>query len=244
MGSYFEDVYLKRINLNGNNQQDRVKTRKEKEFDKLFLKKTEYLAKIYKINDESCEIACSLQPNKWNENNLVSNLLISTSARELQTGDILQISQKIKEKENDLIWLVFFVEKNLTKGYQLFKVICLDSVVSLADEHGTTKYSFPVKFVSATSQFVIDQFVHSATQLGYREPQGNRFFITKDFDFLQKSSYFNYKEKGWEISGIDNISIDNVAYVTISEKLVVPPEPISSGDITVGWDKNFFLNGT
>ena len=40
--NYFEDVYLKRMNIAGQIQQDRVKTRKEKEFDRLFLKKTEY----------------------------------------------------------------------------------------------------------------------------------------------------------------------------------------------------------
>ena len=49
--SYFEDVYLKRLNIDGITQQERVKTRKEKEFDKLFLKKTEYLANIYQINE-------------------------------------------------------------------------------------------------------------------------------------------------------------------------------------------------
>lgn len=40
--NYFEDVYLKRMNIDGQTQQDRVKTRKEKEFDRLFLKNTEY----------------------------------------------------------------------------------------------------------------------------------------------------------------------------------------------------------
>ena len=87
--SYFEDVYLKRLNIDGITQQERVKTRKEKEFDKLFLKKTEYLANIYQINEEESNISCSLQPNKWNESQLLSNLLISTSNKQLKTGDIL-----------------------------------------------------------------------------------------------------------------------------------------------------------
>jgi hypothetical protein len=43
--------------------------------------------------------------------------------------------------------------------------------------------------------------------------------------------------------GLDNLSIDNVAYVTISEKLVREEEPSSSKDILVGEDDNFFLNG-
>ena len=40
--SYFEDVYLKRMNLHGNTQQERVQYRKEKEFNDLFLRKTQY----------------------------------------------------------------------------------------------------------------------------------------------------------------------------------------------------------
>ena len=42
MGNYFEEVYLKRMNATGETQQERVKTRKEREFNNLFLKKTEY----------------------------------------------------------------------------------------------------------------------------------------------------------------------------------------------------------
>ena len=129
--SYFEDVYLKRLNIDGITQQERVKTRKEKEFDKLFLKKTEYLANIYQINEEESNISCSLQPNKWNESQLLSNLLISTSNKQLKTGDILRIYQKIKEIEYDKIWLVLFCEENITKGYFNYKLICLDSNINI-----------------------------------------------------------------------------------------------------------------
>lgn len=240
---YFDEVYLKRINKDGENQQDRVKTRKEKEFDLLFLKKTEYLVNIHNINGEEIDIKGSLQPHGWNESNLISNLLVSTSVKPFKTGDILQIKQKIKSKEQDKFWLILFVEENLTKGYQLFKIICLDTDINLTDEYGTTLETFPAKIVSATSTLVQDTFVHSHGQYGYREPFATRCFITSDFDFIKKGTYFEYKKRGWEIMGLDNLSIDNVAYVTISEKLVREEEPSSSKDILVGEDNNFFLNG-
>lgn len=240
---YFEEVYLKRMNVDGQTQQERVKTRKEKEFDRLFLRKTEYQAIIWKRNEEEEKILCSLQPNRWNESNLVSNLLISTSAPVLQTGDILYIKQKIKNKEQNKIWLVLFVEDNLTKGYQLFKIICLDNTVNLTDEYGTSEDVIPIKFVSATATLVQDSFVHSHAQYGYREPQSVRSFITKKFDFIEKGRYFEYKNKGWEIVGFDDLSIDNVVYVTISERLLHEEEPVSSKEILVGESDNFFLNG-
>lgn len=243
MGSYFEEVYLKRMNVDGHNQQERVKTRKEKEFDRLFLKKTEYKACLYQVNDEERNEICSLQPNRWNESNLIGNLLMSTSAAPLKSGDILKIKQKIKKVEYDKVWLVLFVEENITKGYQLFKVICLDSNVNVTDEYGTTVDTFPVKFVSATATMVQDTFVHAHAQYGYREPQATRSFITRDFDFIEKGTYFEYKKRGWEIVGFDNISVDGVTYITISERLVREEEPISSKDILVGENDNFFLNG-
>lgn len=242
---YYDEVYLKRINRDGTNQQDRVKTRKEREFDQLFLKKTEYLAYIHAIDDEDVDdIACSLQPNRWNESHLIANMLVSTSTQEFHSGDILSIRQKIKNEEQDKLWLILFVENNITKGYKLYKMTCLDSWVNFTDEYGTTLNAIPVKFVNLSSNFVQDTFVHSHSQRGYREPQQIRSFITKDFDFTKKGQKFEYKGKRWEVMGFDNISIENVSYVTISEKLQKEEEPVSSKDIPVGEDENFFLIGT
>lgn len=239
--SYFDEVYLKRMNREGNNQQERVKTRKEKEFDRLFLKKTEYQVRLYGVNGEQRNDICSLQPNKWNESNLIGNLLMSTHAAPLKTGDILNIKQKIKEVEYDKIWLVLFVEENITKGYQLFKCICLDEEINITNEYGDTLEVVPVKFINASASFIQDTF--SMEGVGYREPHWNRGFVTADRDFLKKGTYFNYKDRGWEIYGKDNISINNVSYVSISQKLLREEEPVSSRDIIVSEDENFFLNG-
>ena len=241
--SYFDEVYLKRINKDGTNRQDRIKTKKEKEFDRLFLRDTEYLVTLYGINGEGVSIKGSLQPNKWNESNLIGNLLISTSVAPLQTGDLLNIRQQIKDKVIDKLWIVLFVEENLTKGYQLFKIICLDEDLNVIDEYGNSLYSVPCKYVNASQSFMQDTIIKNAHELGYREPFTTRIIITKDSPELKKGSYFNFKDRGWEIVGKDNISINNVAYLYISERLVREEEPISSEDILVGEDENFFLNG-
>lgn len=239
--SYFEDCYLKRMNSIGRNRQERVKTKKEREFDNLFLKRTAYRAQVYEVNKQNIDIICSLEPNKWNENSILSNLLISTSAQTFQTGDILKIKMNIKDVIDDRIWLVLFVENNITNGYQTFKVICLDEEVNITDEYGTTLYTIPVKFVSAKDTFVQDTF--SQEGLVYREPHANRDFITHDFDFLKKGTYYNYKDRGWEIYGKDNISIKGVSYTCISEKLLREEEPISSKDLPISDNDNFFLIG-
>ncbi len=241
--SYFEEVYLKRINSAGTTRQDRIKTAKEREFDRIFLKQTQYRAQLYQINDLEVNYTISLQPNNWNESNLISNLLMSTSAAALKTGDLLFIRQKIKNKEVDKIWLVIFVEENLTKGYQLFKVICLDTNINITDEYGTTKIATPAKFVNATSSFMQDTYTRSKAEMGYREPFTTRIVVIQDSDEIRKGTYFEYMDRNWEIASKDNISIPNVAYLFITERLKKENEPLSSKDIEVGKDVNFFLNG-
>lgn len=238
--SYFEDVYLKRMNLHGNTQQERVQYRKEKEFNDLFLRKTQWQANIYQINDEESDIVCSLQPNKWNESELISNILISTKNSPLKTGMILYIYQRIKDIEYNKIWLILHCEEKIAKGYYAYKAVCLDSVVNITNEYGDTLYSIPVKFVNSANSMVKDYF--NFVDAGYREPNSNPRFITQDKDFLKKDIYFDYNERGFQVAGKDNISIKNVAYITIDERLKREVEPRTSEKIEVGFDKNFFLN--
>ena len=243
MNNYFNDVYLKRLNRGGTTRQDRIKTRKEVEFDRLFMKRTEYLVTLYQVNDEQVDVQASLQPNKWNESNLIGNLLMSTSAAPLKTGDILYIKQKIKDKEWDKIWIIIYKEDNLTKGHQLYKVICLDSEINLIDEYGTTRYSAPAKYTNNAQSFMQDTNIRNAHELGYEEPFTTNIILTQDNPELMKGSYFNFMGSGWQIVGKNNIAIPNVAYLYISERLVRDNEPLSSEDILVGEDDNFFLNG-
>lgn len=238
---YFKDVYLKRMNIDGNTRQERVLTRKETEFDNLFMRRTEYLVYVNEVDGNKVCFAASLQPNKYNESEVISNLLISKQFDELQTGNILKIKQKIGEQEQFKTWLVLFHEDNITLGYQLYKLICLDELISLTDEYGDSLETFPVKFVN-TSNKIIDDYFNMRTAGSYREQDRTIRFITKDFDFLKKTQYFLIKNDGWEISGIDRISVNGVAFVSMSQKLKNTPEPKSSADILVGEDKNFFLN--
>lgn len=240
--SYFEEVYLKRMNKEGSTIQERVKTRKENEFDRLFLQKTKYQAAVYQLNDDPVEILSSLQPNKWNQDKIVSNLLVSTHCQKFKAGDIVKTFQKVKEVELDKTWLVMFVSEDITHGYQKYEVIELDEVINYCTEYGDTICTIPVKFVSETSVYVQDKF-NSYGAVSYREPLAHRKFITRDYDFLKKELYFDYKGRGWEIDGIDNISIEGVAYVSVKEMLKREPEPRTSEDIIVGDNDNFWLNG-
>ena len=241
MGSYFNDVYLKRMNKDGETMQERIKTKKENKFDKVYLKRTESQGTLYQINDEEVKILCSVEPSKWTQDKIVSNINISSREKELKTGDILKVYQKVKDIEYDKTWLICYVSNDISHGYQSYEAIELDSVINLADEYGQTYAILPVKFVSETSVFVKDKFM-SYGSVTYREGLMHRKFITADSEILKKATYFNYANRGWEIAEKDDISIKNVAYVSIEEFLRREPEPETSKDILVGEDQNFLLN--
>lgn len=240
--SYYEDVYLKRMNKDGRTRQERIKTRKENEFNKITLQQSIYQAEILSINLNSSSLVCSLQPNKWNESEIISNLLLPNDAAALNTGDILTIFQKIDNQEYIKKWLILFCEENISKGYALYKVICLDQEINLTDEYGETQQVIPVKFINSLREITQDTTIISQKSLGYAEPHKLQVVVTKDFDFLKKHEHFKYKDREWKIIGKNNINIDGVCYFSIEETLVSPPEPISSKDIMVGTNDNFFLN--
>ena len=242
-GNYLTDVYLKRLNRGGTTRQDRIKTRKEVEFDKLFMKRTEYLVTLKQVNEQTVNIKGSLQPNKWNESNLIGNLLMSTSAAPLKTGDILYINMQIKDQSWEKIWIILYKEDNLTKGHQSYKVICLDNEINLIDEYGTTRYSAPAKYINNSQSLMQDTLIRNAKEMGYQEPFTTNIVITQDNDELKKGSYFNFMDRGWQIVGKNNYAIPGVAYLYISERMVREEEPKTSEDILVGEDDNFFLNG-
>lgn len=241
INGYFEKCFLERMNKDGRTIQERVKTRKEKEFDRLELPKSKYLSCAFQLNGEPIEIPCSIQPAKWKQEKILSNILCSTSAQKFKTGDIIRTYQKVKDKELDQLYIIMMVSEDLSHGHQKYEAILLDSFINNTDDYGDTIRIIPAKFVSETSVYVQDKFT-SYGAISYREPLAHRKFITKDEDFLQKNLYFDYKDRGWEIVGKDNISIDGVALVSIAEYLTSAPEPKTSQDILVGEDTNFFLN--
>lgn len=239
--SYFDEVYLKRINRDGSNIQERTRTRKEREFNKLFLQKTKYYAIIHDINEEAAEIPCSIQPSKWTQDKIISNILVPLEYPRKNTGDLFSTFQKNKEVEYDKTWLVVYVSDDITHGYQSYQVMEMDNVINITDEYGTTLHTFPAKIVSETSVFVQDH-VMSYGSVSYREPLAHRKIFTQKNDFLKKGTYFTFEGRGWKIAGIDDLSIKNVAIVSFEEALVSPPEPNTSKDILVGENDNFFLN--
>ena len=107
---------------------------------------------------------------------------------------------------------------------------------------GTSSGYATVKVVNSSSSIVKDYF--SYADGSYREPNKDIRLITHNFDFLEKDVYFEYNEKGYQIIGKNDTSVKDVAYVSVSERLLREVEPRSSEQIPVDEDINFFLQNS
>lgn len=241
--SYYDEVYIKRLSKRGRNRQEVVKRSRENEFELSFMKGTIYKATIYAINNVAANIIISLQPNKYNESSIISNILMSLYDDPLQTGDIVSIRMEVDGAVSDKNWLVLFVKDDTLEGHRNFKVISLDTELNITDEYGNSIHSTPAKIINASQSIMQDTITRSLKELGYREPQTQRILIAPRADEIKKGAYFEYDGRGWEIIGQDVLSIPGVSYVFIGEKLLEEPEPLSSEDLLVGENTNFFLNG-
>ena len=240
--SYFEDVYLVRAKKHGNTRQEIRKSRAVNEFERIFLKRTMYYCTIADVNDEELDLAIegSLQVSKRDETKQIYNLLTKLDDT-FNLGDQLKIEQRIGDVYFEKIWLVLFKEEDISKGYNKYKLICLDSVININDRYGVLIKEHPIKILTTNSRFFDDYF--ELSKVLYREPDSQFVFVTKDNSNLKKELYFELSSLGYEISFINRIAINGAAFCSCVEKLKKLPEPsINKEAIETPSNTNFFLN--
>jgi len=239
---YFEDVYSKRANKRGNSRAEVRKNRAAYEFENLFLKRTMYYCTITQLNGEELDevIDGSLQVSKRDETKQISNLLTRLENL-LELGDQVKIKQEIGTTIVEKLWLVLFKEEDISKGYNKYRVICLDDTINISDRYGEIIKVQPIKILTTMGKFFEDYF--KFTSIAYREPNTNFVLLTKDNNLLKKELYFELKNFGYEFTFINRTAIQNVAYCSFRQKLLRSDEPDENKNkIETPNQTDFFLN--
>ncbi len=238
----FYDDYLRRTNRNGNTMQERVLTQKEREFEKLTLPKSIYLSTIKNVNEEEEDELCILQPNKYNQEKEVNNLMVKKSFP-LNVGTELTILQKIDNREKTSQLLITFHENNITYGYLKYEGILLDDVFTVKDAYDEDIITFNCKIFNATNKFFADNF-RDTNGMALKSATKNRInLVCKDNEYLKKDLYVEFGQMAWRIEGIDRLSIPNVAYVSLEETLKVLKEDENNKELVIDDNTNYWLNG-
>lgn len=200
--SYYENVYLPRLNHNGTTRQERVQASRAKQFEDSLLKTSLYRVE-FMVGLESR--VGSLQPGKQNEKEILSYLLLPISST-LSTGNIVTI--------NEQKWLVTFGDHTPYNGYNKYKVYLLDRILTWWDRDDQI-HTTPVNLCGAYGSNVTDNFTRG--QISYRQ-QANYTQLIMPYEVkLAQDCYakINGSDRRFIVTGFDAETVPGVAYVTL-----------------------------
>lgn len=211
--SYYEDVYLQRVNRNGTSRQERILNTKIQNFEN-FLPKSMYKVD-FSYNYQN--YIGSLQPAKGDEKDIVSYMLTSKTV-DIATGSILDITTSTGTNQK---WLVTFKDYNDTYGYNKYKVYLLDRILTWYDKDKKVHTSY-VNVASSKDSSVKDVFKNIGGGSAYREAQNYVNLIMKFDSNIQKEYYclLNESPRAFVVSGFDSETVPGVQYLTIDITLV------------------------
>ena len=234
--SYYEDVYLKRLNRYGNDYQTRVQAQREREFEGKLLKS------VYRVdfeyNGESHP--ATLERYKQDETELLQYLLTRVSLN-LPSGTILMIPDKNSELKP---WLVFWLESIKASGYNRYVLLKMSHEITWRDCNGNEQTTWC--YFHGSGDSAIKETI-KATGAVYVEDSNVRFIIMPLSENLRKDNYMEIGEgnlkEAYRVTGYDIHSTPGVEYVSVDPMYIKDKTPIPEKDEEDNSDAYYWLNG-
>lgn len=206
--SYYEDVYLTRVNKYGTTRQERILGAKQAKFDYFLANKSVYKVDfIFNYHTYSG----ALEPGKGDEKDILSYMLISKEVV-FNTGNVLKV--------NNDDWLVVHCDVSPMKGYNKYTVYLLDRTVTWWDEDNQVR----------TAKANFNSSLRANVQVSYSEKSGaplfredvNKASLLMPFNaYLKAGNYLKLDtgERRFIVVGFDIETVPGVQYVTLDISL-------------------------
>lgn len=201
--TYYENVYLPRLNKNGVTRQERILAMKTQQFEDNFLNKSIYRVEF--LVDYVPYIGV-LQPVKEDKDITIYHLLLPIAST-IDIGKIITI--------NEQQWLVVFKPLAMQKGYNKYQVYLLDRTLTWWDENKEEQNS-SVQFCGKMDKIIEDIFSNIGGPT-YREIS-NLARVIMPFDVTLKQDCYSKidgSDRRFTISGYDSETIPGVMFVTM-----------------------------
>lgn len=201
--SYFEDVYLPRINRNGSTIQERILSTKAKQFEDAYLKKSVYRVEF---TYGAKSYVGSLQPVKEDEKISVANLLTATDVL-FTTGITLEIDDKK--------WLVILNKARADRGYNKHVMFLLDRTLTWWNNN--IQYTCPVSFNGQMTKEIEDMFSRGSGSPSVRQASNLFHVIMPTSASLAQDLYckIDGSSRRFVVSGFDLETVPGVTYATL-----------------------------
>lgn len=237
--SYFEEVYLKRLNRYGYDYQSRIQAKREENFENLLLKS------VYRVD---FLFQCEMHPGlleryKQNEIELMQYLLTRTSL-DLPNGTILMIPDKDGVERP---WMIYWLESIKSSGYNKYIVLKLTHYITWSDRTGVQRNSWCYLYGQQDNMLKEELKSRSRADTVYNENLKSSFFILPTNVHIRKDDYLEIGEgplkEAYRVTGLDIQSTPGVEYVTIDPVYIYDNSPAPEQKETDNPEEFFWLNG-
>lgn len=211
--SYYNDVYLKRVNRFGYNLQERIINKKEYDFNN-FVNKSPNKVTVF-IQDFKFEGV--LQSKEYDEIETIDYFLTFKSIN-IPSGTIIKVLD-IKNPDLYTFWIVICKDNFVSAGYDRYTVVKLDREIRWITNEGYI-YKALVHIsgagANARDKRITSSFKNNQQSIVFL-PTQNLTITMQDNPEIKRGVRVNIKNQIWKISGADNISNDGVSYVTLEQ---------------------------
>lgn len=225
--SYYEDVYLKRLNRYGYDYQSRIQSQRERNFESKLLKS------VYRVDFEyEGEMhPATLERYKQDETELMQYLLTRINLS-IPNGTILMIPDK---NGCDQPWMIYWLESIKASGYNRYIVLRMTHYITWKDRKNNVQESWCYMYGQEDNMLKDELRSRSRMDTLYTENLKMSFFVMPTNEFIKRDDYLEIGEgalkEAYRVTGYDIQSTPGVEYVTVDPVyLRDSAEPPSRGE--------------
>lgn len=233
--SYYEDVYLKRLNRYGIDFQSRMQRQREENF-KLQLKKSVYYID-FEYEGETHE--AELPPYKQNETKDLHYLLTDVHLN-MPNGTVLMLPDKDGER---VPWMIYWLEDYVASGYNRYIVLRMTHYLTWKNREGKKCNAWAYFYGQEDNMLKDELKSRSRNKALYTENLKLSFFITPRNVNIRKDDYIEVGEdelkEAYVVTGYDIQSTPGVEFVSVDPQYIrdLTEPPIQSAEDS---DSDFF----
>ena len=204
--SYYSDYYVPTINKYGTDIYERLQGLRDKGF-KLFLERTPN--KVSFTYDES-EYLGAVEDKITNETELTSYLLVEKSL-DLESGVIIPVTSLSDNSVRN--YLIIAEEKHNSGGYRRYIVVLVDKELDWILDG--LVYNTAAHLITGKDRKILSNFA-MINEVAVDQLKENRLLLLAATDNIKEGVRLLLGKKSWIISGIDDISVPNIYFMTIA----------------------------